>query len=307
MLWDKIGFIPFSKEKISWAHSSLLQPTPILIDKDTIRVFVGMRDEEGRGRPGFVDLDAKSPSTILRYSPKPCLELGDKGMFDEYGVVPCAIIRHEDKLFMYYAGYQLGQTVRFWAYTGIAVSEDNGETFIRISKTPPFDRTDSEPLFRVIHSILKVKDRWEIWYGAGSHFVEGTKKTLPVYNIKQMYSDSHLQFPLKGEVALDIEDDEHRVGRPYVMEKSGKYYMFFGYGSDKEPYHLGFAHSKDGQDWIREDHKMEFTSDFEAWEKDMQAYPAVIETQYGTYLFYNGNNYGHDGFGCAKLKNSLDE
>jgi hypothetical protein len=31
------------------------------------------------------------------------------------------------------------------------------------------------------------------------------------------------------------------------------------------------------------------------------AYPAVVEAEGRRYLFYNGNNYGRDGFGLAEL------
>jgi hypothetical protein len=33
----------------------------------------------------------------------------------------------------------------------------------------------------------------------------------------------------------------------------------------------------------------------------MQAYPAVMQIRDKTYLFYNGNDYGRDGFGIAEL------
>ena len=34
----------------------------------------------------------------------------------------------------------------------------------------------------------------------------------------------------------------------------------------------------------------------------MLAYPYVIQTPYGTYLFYNGNGFGQSGFGYALLE-----
>jgi hypothetical protein len=36
----------------------------------------------------------------------------------------------------------------------------------------------------------------------------------------------------------------------------------------------------------------------------MQAYPSLIEYLDRVYLFYNGNNYGEDGFGYAELDQS---
>ena len=37
------------------------------------------------------------------------------------------------------------------------------------------------------------------------------------------------------------------------------------------------------------------------WDSDMAAYPSVIRYKDKTYMFYNGNNFGHEGFGYAEL------
>ena len=36
-----------------------------------------------------------------------------------------------------------------------------------------------------------------------------------------------------------------------------------------------------------------------AWDSQMVGLAALLETAYGTYLFYNGNGYGATGFGVA--------
>ena len=38
------------------------------------------------------------------------------------------------------------------------------------------------------------------------------------------------------------------------------------------------------------------------WDSQMQAYPAVLRCRDRVYLFYNGNDYGRDGFGYAILE-----
>ncbi len=91
MKWNKQGLIYGASGDSSWAKNSALQPTPLIVDEETIRVFVGMRDEKGRSRVGFVDVDAENPKNVLRVSEKPALDLGMPGTFDENGVVPCAV------------------------------------------------------------------------------------------------------------------------------------------------------------------------------------------------------------------------
>lgn len=296
----KLGLVPFP-QNIQWAQHSLLQPTPILLDDDTIRVYCGMRDAKGQSRVGFVDLDARDPRKILKVSEKPALELGQDGMFDESGVVPCAIIRRDGKFQLYYAGYQLGQRIRFYVFSGMAMSDD-GENFTRQQRTPVLERSDSEPLFRVIHSILPDGGKWHAWYGAGDTFREGEHKTLPVYNVRHLESEDSEHFPEAGRVVIDIQGDEHRIGRPYVVRCKDGYVMFYGYGSEQEPYNLGMAVSDNGFTWTRCDEMVRFDAPDEPWEKEMKAYPAAINTRHGAYFFYNGNAYGKDGFGCCKIE-----
>jgi hypothetical protein len=193
--------------------------------------------------------------------------------------------------------------VRFIAFSGAAESSDNGVTFTRLSRVPIVDRTNTEPLFRAIHSILIEDGRWRIWYGAGDQFVKGRDKTLPQYNIRYMESENGIDFPSTGLVALDIKEGEHRVGRPNVLKCSnGKYLMFYGYGSESEPYKLGLAESADGHSWVRCDERLGLELSSSGWDSEMMAYPSVIQTLSGTYLFYNGNSYGSTGFGVAVLK-----
>src|SRR5438270_337025 len=104
MIWEKKGHIFSPNGSSKWARHTALQPTPWVRGSE-IRVFVGMRDEQGRSRVGYVDLDASDPSRVLRVSEKPALDLGAPGTFDENGVVPCAVVERDGALFLYYAGY----------------------------------------------------------------------------------------------------------------------------------------------------------------------------------------------------------
>lgn len=303
MKWQKLGLVYGPDGSLPWAQHSALQPTPILVGDDTIRVFVGHRDAEGVGRVSFVDLSADDPTRVLQTPKSPVLDIGTPGCFDEKGVIPCAIARYGKYLRLYYAGYMCPASVRFIAFSGMAVSADNGATFKRFSRVPVLERTETEPLFRAIHSIFEENGVWRIWYGAGERFVQGEKKTLPEYNIRYMESADGISFPASGRTVIDIEGAEHRVGRPYVCRWHDRSYrMFYGYGSEENPYRLGLAHSADGNSWTRCDAALGLEPSLTGWDSEMIAYPSVITTRAGTFIFYNGNAYGRDGFGVAALK-----
>src|SRR5881275_2827074 len=124
MQWEKRGLIWGPRGFAPWALHSALQPTPYRIPGGPLRVFVGTRDANGRGSVGFVDLDPADPSRVLRVSEEPALSPADAGVFAIDGVVPTAVARDGDRLRLYYAGYRRRADVRFQAFCGLALSDD---------------------------------------------------------------------------------------------------------------------------------------------------------------------------------------
>jgi len=301
--WTKLGLVFAPDGSQHWAKHTALQPTPVLIRDDVIRVFVGMRDATGVSRVGWVDVRADDPQKVIGVGKEPCLDIGEPGMFDENGVVPCAVVKRGEQLWMYYAGYMLPKTVRFIAFSGLSISDDGGTSFKRIQRTPILERSEEAPLFRAIHFLLYDTGRWRVWYGAGDSFVPGNGKTLPVYNIRYMESPDGLAFSSSGRAALDLQGTEHRLGRPNIIRTpDGSFRMFFGYGSSAAPYRLGLAKSPDGLSWERCDSDLGLDLSADGWDSQMMAYPYAVTTTAGTFLFYNGNDYGREGFGIAVLE-----
>jgi hypothetical protein len=303
MRWKKAGLIYGPDGSSAWARNSALQPTPLVKrEEGVVRVFAGMRDDEGVSRVGFVDVSADDPSRVVRVSETPALDIGIPGAFDENGVVPCAVVERDGKLFLFYAGYQLGRKVKFYVFGGLAVSADGGESFARTSRVPVCDRTDEEPFFRVVHTMMLDDGRWRAWYGAGDSFdVEGGRQ-YPRYNIRHAYSPDGFRLSDEHQVCVDTGGGEYRVGRPYVVKHEGVYKMFYGAGTKEEGYRLSYAESRDGIEWTRKDGEVGIEVSASGWDSRMQAYPAVVSSRDHVYLFYNGNDYGREGFGYATLE-----
>ena len=300
MLWKKKGLIFKNSGLTGWRNNSALQPTPLVME-DKIRFYVGFGDEKGVSRVGYVDIDKDDPTKVIGISESPVLDIGLEGAFDEFGVVPSSIIRVDDLIYMYYAGYQLGKKVRFLVLSGLAISKDGGETFERFSNVPVFERTDKEILFRVPHSVIREKGVFRFWYGGGSHFSAGKHKTLPVYDVRYLESSDGKDIPKAGTNLIKLKNGEYRIGRPFVFKANQKYYMFYGYSTEDRPYKLGYAESLDGISWERKDEFIGINLSLEGWDSEMMAYPCVLNIQGKWFLFYNGNNYGADGFGYAEL------
>jgi hypothetical protein len=303
MKWEKKGLIYGPDGSSGWARHSALQPTPLLrAAQGYIRVFVGMRDSEGVGRIGFVDVSAENPSKVLRVSNAPVLDIGGPGAFDDNGVIPSAIVERDGRLYLFYAGYQLVRKVKFLAFGGVAISYDDGETFTRYSRAPICDRTNDEVCFRVIHTMMLDDGRWRAWYGGGDSFEVEHDKQYPRYNVRHAESPDGIHLSEDYQVCIDMSDDEHRVGRPYVIKDGSFYRMFYGAGTKENGYRLGYAESMDGVDWMRKDREIGIDISAAGWDSQMQAFPSVVRYDAQTFLFYNGNDYGREGFGYAVLE-----
>ncbi|MDY0279155.1 MAG: hypothetical protein RBR35_01180 [Salinivirgaceae bacterium] len=287
----------------SWRDNSALTPTPYLINKNTIRVFCGFRDKSGVSRIGYVDLNAANPSHIKKVSDAPILDVGQPGMFDDNGLILGDIITYQDKLLMYYVGFQLVQKVKFLAFSGLAVSSDNGESFHRIQETPVFDRAEEAKFIRAIHSVSIVNGKVRLWYATGNGWEQINGKPFPQYDIN--WIDSNSPYSIHGVgtkcVLPDASNSEYRIGRPRVFPHRGQYLMTFTYGTTDGRYMAGMATSKDGETWQRNDSLLGLKLSDNGWDSVHLCYPALITVMDKTYVFYNGNNMGYDGFGYAEL------
>ncbi|MDR0647201.1 MAG: hypothetical protein LBF43_02055 [Puniceicoccales bacterium] len=300
MQWRKKGVIYCPNGEAEWMQHSFLNPVPILMG-EKIRLFGGIRDKDGISRIGFIEVSAENPNNVLYVHKEPVLDIGESGMFDDNGVAPTYILKKGNEWYIYYAGYCLLNKVRFSVFTGLAISKDNGLTFVRYQDFPITDRRSNESLFRVIHTIHYDENKYKVWYGAGNCFIEGKYKTLPVYDIRYMESKDGINFPDYGTIVIQIPNGYHRVGRPWVYKENGIYNMLYGYGSEEYPYKLAYAISQDGIHWDNQPINIDISAHDNSFDGQMMAYPSFIRINGRGFLFYNGNGMGKTGVGYAEL------
>jgi hypothetical protein len=205
---------------------------------------------------------------------------------------------------MYYVGFELGTKIRYRLLTGLAISRDGGETFQRLRRTPILERSDAELYFRCGPFVLRGGELFKMWYVAGSQWTSIAGKEMPVYELKYLESADGLQWGSTGRTCLALRDsDEHGFGRPYIIQKNGRYKLFYSirrrsFGA----YRLGYAESVDGINWRRLDSELGLDVSVAGWDSEAIMYSAVITYRDNTYMFYNGNNFGETGFGVAVLE-----
>lgn len=301
MEWKKMGLIFCPKGENGWDNNSFMTPTAILLDNETIRIYGGMRDAEGISRIGYIDVEAENPSIVKKVTQTPVLDIGRDGMFDDNGVIFGDIVRVGEKIYMYYVGFQLVKNVKFLAFTGLAISEDNGDTFKRYQEIPIMDRTQKAPYIRAIHSVIYEDNVFKIWYSIdkGWQYIDG--EPYPSYNIWYTESKDGINF-LNADTTLCVntQGGEYRIGRPRVYKKNGIYQMYYTRDFIERNYIAGYAESKDGKSWVRLDDKLGIEKSKTGWDSEMCCYPVLLKYKNKEYMFYNGNGYGKTGVGYAE-------
>ncbi len=303
MKWEKKGLVYTPPKDGSWRDNSALTPTAFLLDENTIRVYTSFRDTQGIGRIGFIDVDANNPLKIIKVSQKPVLDIGKDGMFDDNGVILGDLIRVCNKIYMYYVGFQLVKKSKFLAYSGLAISNDNGETFKRYKNTPIMDREDEALYIRAIHSAIYEDNKFKFWYATGSGWEDINGIDFPQYDINYIESEDGIHFKENGIKCIKNNKNnlEYRIGRPRAYKRNDLYIMNFTYGTTDGRYIAGQATSSDGINWNRDDSELGIELSKEGWDSIHLSYPSIIVAKNKTYMFYNGNNMGQDGFGYAEL------
>lgn len=303
MIWKKLGLVYVANGEYPWAKSHAYIPTSIMLDELKIRVYVAFLDKDKVGRIGFVDIDASNPLRILKVSEKPVLDIGLPGTFDDNGVTPICIVKSGKKLYLYYMGWQLGLKVRYFLFAGLAISNDYGESFQRYSQVPILDRSDRELFTRSAAWVRQEDNGWKMWYVVGQKWISVNNKQVPTYNVRYLESADGLSWGKQGTVCLELaNENEYGFGRPFVIQENGIYKIWYSIRTISKGYRLGYGESSDGLIWTRKDDQVGIDVSASGWDSEMICFACIQQTKYGTYMFYNGNNYGETGFGVAVLE-----
>ncbi|RKF19643.1 glycosylase [Alginatibacterium sediminis] len=317
--WKKLGkvFDPTACLEREWLCEFAQAPSVLVFD-DFIRVYFSCRpkaDASGQytSYSAFVDLSKSSPFKVIRVSDEPILSLGSLGEFDEFGTYPVSAIRHEGKVWAYYAGWTRCVSVPFNTAIGLAHSEDDGQQFTKFGSGPILSYSPDEPFVISGPKIRRFNGKWYLFYISGSKWVLADNgRAEPVYKIRMAVSDDGLNWHRMNKNLIEnvLEGDEAQAS-PDVFYSNGRYHMFFsyryslGFRGKERGYRIGYASSSDLENWVRDDSKVGIDVSQSGWDSEMISYPHVFEIDNKVFMFYLGDQVGRFGFGAAELVGEL--
>lgn len=299
MKWRKLGNIirPDNVNR-DWMITHAMDPVADHVGDDIYRVYFCGRNSNNQSLIGYAELDITNPDEILRTPVDPVLGLGELGAFDDNGVTASWIVNEGGRKYLYYIGWKPRSTTRFSLMTGLAVSDDGGDTFHRYSRAPVLNLTDREP-FTILTApcVLKMNDVWKMWYVSCECWLD---PDLPKYNIKYAESRDGAEWKQDGTVCIDFASPkETALARPCVLFENGVYRMWYSFKDPEIGYRMGYAESGDGLKWTRMDDEAGIDVSESGWDSEMIQYPYVFNHKGRKYMLYNGNGYGKNGAGLA--------
>jgi len=300
MKWRKLGLMFDPSNRFDWMLSHATNPTIDRLSDNISRVYFASRDISNCSQVGYFEFDINNPFQILSVSKRPVLELGTLGAFDDSGVFPSWIITDQKIKYLYYIGWSRGVTVPFYAFIGLAISEDEGKSFRRISSSPIVGRNEIDHYFLTSPCVIHEKGKWRMWYASGVKWEKIKNDVKHYYHIKYGESSDGVHWNSLGIICIDFKDaTEYAICRPFVIFEDNIYKMWYCYRGNY--YKLGYAESEDGLKWDRKDDRVGIDISKEGWDSEMICYPAILEYQQKKYMLYNGNDYGKTGIGLAVL------
>lgn len=297
MAWQRSGQLYVPPGDLTWAQSHAALPTPVHIDADCYRFFFSARDAGNRSSISWVDVDLAGSPKIVAEARAPALSFGTPGMFDDSGVSIGSIVLDGAEARLYYMGWNLGVTAPWRNSIGVAVGDVRQARFERMYAGPILDRSPWDPFTLSYPWVLRVGPRdWRMWYGSNTKW--GASSADMHHVLKVASSDDGLTWSGQQPLVMRPEmPGEYAFARPTVIHDRGMFRMWFAVRGDR--YRIGYAESRDGVTWTRDDRTFGLAPGAAGWDSEMTCYPCAFAHKGRLYLAYNGNAYGRTGFGLA--------
>lgn len=316
MKWTKQGLL-FEPQRYALPNGCIdfAQSPQALVFDAFVRVFFSTRSRDAAGQYvshiAFVDVD-RDLERILRIATKPVLPLGSLGSFDEHGIFPINVVRHDGAIYAFTCGWSRRVSVPVETAIGLAVSQDDGLTFERVGPGPVMAPSLNEP-FLVGDPFVVVREGvWHMWYIYGTSWVESPSDPGParVYKIAHATSADGVAWQRTGETIIsDVLGADECQALPTVFACDGRWHMYFCYRhatdfrtNHRRGYRLGYAWSSDLHRWTRDDASGGLEASPAGWDSEMLCYPHAFWCGEQAYMLYNGNAFGRHGFGVARLE-----
>jgi hypothetical protein len=305
--WRRKGLVvePPAAASHAWWASCAGIPTCLPLHDRLWRIWFGGRDAQGRAGVLCADVDPADDMRVLAMRDVPGLERGGEGAFDSAGLWASAALEVDGRILLWYTGMRLGREVPHELAIGLACSEDGGLTFRKVGAQPVL--SSGEPGFATTPCVRRLGTGFEMWYSAGTGWVDSGNGLEPTYDIRRAVSSDGVDWiPDPFPVVALGGTAWAGLTRPWV--EAGADTIWFsarGAGSFREPsaqaYRLQRAPLWAGTvpAGAIETLRLEPPPRPGDWDGWMQTCACIVPFGETRVMFYNGNGFSRTGFGYA--------
>ncbi len=308
MQWHKHGLV-VAGGAASEPYSRHTQVPVLDTTGDSFLLYYSARNEDGRSLPFAVALQRnKNGFESTGLSRALDIRLGAEGEFDEHGIMPTAVIRRDQQIYLYYIGWSRCGKYPYTNNIGLATSADGilWEKRGRVMHDPGC-------LYTGTLEIVASDDTYYGYYLACDEWLpsQGEIPAEARYRLRIATSMDGISWIPLDRVAIDyLGAEEGGIGSARVLSCGGRYHMFYCYRGIRTfrtdrgtSYRIGYAHSVDLLHWVRRDELMADFRSQKHWADFMQCFPDIYKDSDAglLWMFYNGNGFGQTGIGLASL------
>lgn len=285
----------------SFGGHGFLTPTPLLLSDGIVRVYGGVRDGSGVARIGWADINVDDRK-LVDVCELPVIDLGIPGTFDSNGMILGDFCFDDatQSLVMAYVGFSKYPSIKFRAYSGFAVSTNNGLSFERCDILPAIgtDNFDFSPSIIAIHDLVCESGLWKclVAVGDGWEMLNGT--AYPRYSTWEATGPDLLNLSLSDGPILNPPEELglYRLGRPRRENRNGKE-AIVATGMTRDGVYRPYVFESVGGSWVhKEIDSHEIRPGCSPYALKQSSYPAVIELLNGEkWTFFNGDDMGRAG------------
>ena len=301
--WVKKGLL-FEPSIPGFSHGS--HPCAIHVRDDLYVLAFTCRDSSRKSHVFLSYAQVADGRVALTGEPKMALAPGAPGYFDCDGAISGCLVRDGGRIYLYYVGWQNLPEGLWLCDTGRTILDPENLELEREFPGPVLGRDKNNPLFAAATAFYVSEDRrWHTWYNSGIRWEKRAEGWHHEYGIHHGSSVDGIDWVCDPGLCIPFADEyEYAFGRPSVVRWNGLFHMWFAHRATKdvETYRMGFASSRDGLVWNRNDALSGIDVSKSGWDSQMICYPCVFEHKDYRYMLYNGNNYGETGFGMAVLE-----
>lgn len=298
--WIARGRLYGSETGAWWMSGGAYAFMPVVEANGIVRFFACGRDDVGRSRIGILTYQWGDTPKLLDVTAEPVLDLGDAGCFDMDGVAYPYMVRSGGRLWMYFVGWnKLGGRAPWVTNLGLAVSDDDGKSFQRVSRAPIISRTNDDPVGSASSCAIPHDDgSWTLYYTKMLSWNTNLTPPGPCYNIWKARSTDGITWQPLNENTIPHDAGEYALCAPCLHKFGEQTVMFFSARGHRYRIYAAPENANGAFRKIKEPLRIAPGE----WDNDMQCYAHVLPIGERLYVFYCGNGFGREGVGYAEWK-----